>query len=133
MDLLKHMNEALKYIENNLTNEIDYQEVAQIALCSEYHFKRMFSFLSGITLAEYIRHRRLTLAAFEVKESNVKVIDLAMKYGYTSPDSFTRAFQPSDKIYATSSDIKRKLIGLKIAPILAQAKKAVASSSVLNR
>lgn len=93
MDLLKHMNEALKYIENNLTNEIDFQEVARIAICSEYHFKRMFSFLSGITLAEYIRHRRLTLAAFDLKESNVKVIDLAVKYGYNSPDSFTRAFQ----------------------------------------
>ncbi|MED3553219.1 AraC family transcriptional regulator [Cytobacillus praedii] len=114
MDLLKHMNEALKYIENNLTNEIDYQEVAQIALCSEYHFKRMFSFLSGITLAEYIRHRRLTLAAFEVKESNVKVIDLAMKYGYTSPDSFTRAFQQMHGM--TPSEARHTAHSLKAYP-----------------
>ena len=93
MDLLKNMNAAMQYIEENLTNEIDFKEVAKIAFCSEYHFKRMFSFLAGISLSEYIRRRRLTLAAFELKDSNVKVIDVAMKYGYNSPDSFTRAFQ----------------------------------------
>ncbi|WP_179031567.1 AraC family transcriptional regulator [Paenibacillus kribbensis] len=93
MDLLKSMNEAIKYIEENLTNEIDFKEVARLAYCSEFHFKRMFSFLAGTTLSEYIRRRRLTLAAFELKDSNVKVIDIAIKYGYNSPDSFARAFQ----------------------------------------
>lgn len=93
MNLLKNMNQALTYIEENLTNEIDHKEVARLALCSEYHFKRMFSFLAGTTLSEYIRRRRLTLAAFELKNPNVKVIDVAIKYGYNSPDSFTRAFQ----------------------------------------
>ncbi|TXR68530.1 AraC family transcriptional regulator [Bacillus sp. AY18-3] len=93
MDSLKNMNAAMQYIENNLTNEIDFKEVAKIAFCSEYHFKRMFSFLAGIPLSEYIRCRRLTLAAFELKDSNAKVIDVAIKYGYNSPDSFTRAFQ----------------------------------------
>ncbi|PEJ77235.1 AraC family transcriptional regulator [Bacillus wiedmannii] len=93
MDSLKNMNAAMQYIENNLTNEIDFKEVAKIAFCSEYHFKRMFSFLAGVSLSEYIRCRRLTLAAFELKDSNAKVIDVAIKYGYNSPDSFTRAFQ----------------------------------------
>ncbi|EHS59029.1 AraC family transcriptional regulator [Paenibacillus sp. Aloe-11] len=93
MDLLKSMNEAIKYIEENLTNDIDFKEVARLAYCSEFHFKRMFSFLAGATLSEYIRRRRLTLAAFELKDSNVKVIDIAIKYGYNSPDSFARAFQ----------------------------------------
>jgi AraC family transcriptional regulator len=93
MDLLKNMNRAIQYIEENLTHDIDFKEVARIAFCSEYHFKRMFSFLTGITLSEYIRRRRLTLAAFELKDSNVKVIDIAIKYGYNSPDSFARAFQ----------------------------------------
>ncbi|MCF2717453.1 AraC family transcriptional regulator [Paenibacillus sp. UKAQ_18] len=93
MDLLKSMNEAIKYIEENLTNEIDFKEVARLAYCSEFHFKRMFSFLAGTTLSEYIRRRRLTLAAFELKDGNVKVIDIAIKYGYNSPDSFARAFQ----------------------------------------
>jgi AraC family transcriptional regulator len=93
MDLLKNMNGALKYMEENLTNDVDFKEVARRAFCSEYHFKRMFSFLAGISLSEYIRRRRLTLAAFELKGSSVKVIDIAVKYGYNSPDSFARAFQ----------------------------------------
>ncbi|MES9739619.1 AraC family transcriptional regulator [Peribacillus frigoritolerans] len=93
MDSLKNMNGAIKFIEENLTNEIDFKEVARLANCSEYHFKRMFSFLAGISLSEYIRRRRLTLAAFELKDNNIKVIDIAIKYGYSSPDSFARAFQ----------------------------------------
>ncbi|MBK5442218.1 MULTISPECIES: AraC family transcriptional regulator [unclassified Peribacillus] len=93
MGLLKNMNDAIKFIEENLTNEIDFKEVARLAYCSEYHFKRMFSFLAGISLSEYIRRRRLTLAAFELKDNNIKVIDIAIKYGYSSPDSFARAFQ----------------------------------------
>ena len=93
MNLLDKMNGALAYIEENLTDDIDFKEVARRALCSEYHFKRMFSFLSGITLSEYIRRRRLTLAAFELSDSDAKVVDVALKYGYQSADSFTRAFQ----------------------------------------
>ncbi|PYZ94713.1 AraC family transcriptional regulator [Salipaludibacillus keqinensis] len=93
MNLLKHMNEALNYIEKNLTNEIDYKEVAKRAYCSEYHFKRMFSFLSGIALSEYIRRRRLTLAAFALENSNRRIIDIAVTYGFHSADSFARAFQ----------------------------------------
>ncbi|MFD3274432.1 GyrI-like domain-containing protein [Paenibacillus dendritiformis] len=93
MDMLARLNEALSYIEENLTKPVDYKEAARIACCSEYHFTRMFSFLAGITLSEYIRRRRLTLAALELSHSDIKVIDVALKYGYTSPDSFTRAFQ----------------------------------------
>jgi AraC family transcriptional regulator len=93
MDSLKSMNDAMRYIEDNLTNEIDFKVVARIAHCSEYHFKRMFSFLAGITLSEYIRRRRLSLAALELINSQIKIIDVAIKYGYSSPDSFTRAFQ----------------------------------------
>lgn len=93
MDSLKNMNEALVYIEENLTNDIDFKEVARLALCSVYHFQRMFSFLAGVTLSEYIRRRRLSLAAFELNDSNTRIIDVAIKYGYSSADSFTRAFQ----------------------------------------
>jgi len=93
MNLLEKMNGALTYIEENLTSDIDFKEAAKLACCSEYHFKRMFSFLAGITLSEYIRRRRLSLAAFELNNSNKKIIDAAIKYGYSSPDSFTRAFQ----------------------------------------
>ncbi|MEH6876932.1 AraC family transcriptional regulator [Priestia megaterium] len=114
MDLLRNMNRALHYIEENLTNDIDFREVARLALCSEYHFKRMFSFLAGITLSEYIRRRRLTLAAFELKDSNIKVIDVAIKYNYSSPDSFTRAFQNLHGI--TPSEAKKNGSSLKAFP-----------------
>jgi Uncharacterized protein conserved in bacteria len=93
MDSLKRMNDALNYIEENLDGEIDFKEVAKLAFCSEYHFQRMFSFLAGASLSEYIRRRRLTVAAFELNNRNIRIIDLAIKYGYKSPDSFTRAFQ----------------------------------------
>lgn len=93
MDTLTSMNKALEYIEENLTDELDYSQISKIAFCSEYHFKRMFSFLAGISLAEYIRRRRLTLAAIELKNKNLRIIDIAVKYGYISADSFSRAFQ----------------------------------------
>lgn len=93
MDWLEKMNGAIKYIEENLTNNIAYSDVAKIACCSEYHFQRMFSFITEVTLAEYIRRRRLTLAALELQGSSLKVIDVALKYGYESPEAFTRAFR----------------------------------------
>ncbi|RPK10903.1 AraC family transcriptional regulator [Priestia endophytica] len=114
MNLLKNMNGALQYIEENLTNDVDFREVARLAFCSEYHFKRMFSFLAGITLSEYIRRRRLTLAAFELKNSNLKVIDVAIKYRYNSPDSFSRAFQNLHGI--TPSEAKKNGHSLKAYP-----------------
>ncbi|HWO96459.1 MAG TPA: AraC family transcriptional regulator [Bacillus sp. (in: firmicutes)] len=114
MDLLKNMNRAMKYIEENLTNEMDFKEVARLSYCSEYHFKRMFSFLAGVTLSEYIRRRKLTLAAFELKDSNIKVIDIAVKYGYKSPDAFTRAFQQLHGI--TPSEARSNGYSLKAYP-----------------
>ena len=92
MDSLERMNLALAYIEENLAGEIDMQRVERLALCSEYHFRRMFSFLASMTLSEYIRRRRLTLAALDLVHGNARVIDIALKYGYKSPDSFSRAF-----------------------------------------
>lgn len=94
MNVLQSLNRAIDYIEQNLTGDIDFQEVAKRSLCSEYHFKRMFSFLAGVSLSEYIRNRRLTLAALElVEKESHRVLDIAMKYGYSSADAFTRAFQ----------------------------------------
>jgi AraC family transcriptional regulator len=93
MDLLEKLNGPLDYIEKNLANNIDFIEVATLASCSQSYFRRMFSILVGITLSEYIRRRRLTLAAFELNNCNMRITDIALKYGYRSPDSFTRAFQ----------------------------------------
>lgn len=93
MDWLGRMNEAINYIEKNLTNEINHTEVAKVACCSMHHFQRMFSFIAEVPLSEYIRRRRMTLAAFELQTTNVKVLDVSLKYGYESPEAFTRAFQ----------------------------------------
>jgi AraC family transcriptional regulator len=94
MNVLQSLNQAIDYIEQNLTGDIDFEEAAKRSFCSEYHFKRMFSFLAGVSLSEYIRNRRLTLAALELVEAkNQRVLDIAIKYGYSSADSFTRAFQ----------------------------------------
>lgn len=93
MEWVSGLQKALQRIEEQLDGKIDYKELAQMACCSEYNFMRVFSVLSGYTLADYIRLRRLTLAGQELIASDVKVIDLALKYGYDSPESFQRAFQ----------------------------------------
>ncbi|TVY10740.1 AraC family transcriptional regulator [Paenibacillus cremeus] len=93
MDMLTNLNGALSYIEDHLTEDIYLKEAAKLAYCSEYHFSRMFSFLAGIPLSEYIRRRRLTLAAFELQQSDIRIIDVAVMYGYSSADAFARAFQ----------------------------------------
>ncbi|MFB5760443.1 AraC family transcriptional regulator [Paenibacillus medicaginis] len=115
MDALKQVNLAMSYIEANLAGEIDLKEAARLACCSEYHFRRMFSFLAGLSLSEYIRRRRLTLAALELHNSeHVKIIDLAIKYGYDSPDSFSRAFQSLHSI--TPTEARKKGAALKAFP-----------------
>lgn len=93
MDWLERMNNAMGYVETHLSEDIDFDQVAKIACCSTYHFQRMFSFITSVPLSEYIRRRRLTLAAFELQQSDAKVIDTALKYGYESPEAFSRAFK----------------------------------------
>lgn len=93
MQWLDRMNQAMDYIEECMNEKIDYEEAARIAQCSEYHFQRMFSYITNVPLAEYIRRRRMTLAAQEIQNTSAKIIDIACKYGYDSPDAFTRAFQ----------------------------------------
>ncbi|WMM26237.1 AraC family transcriptional regulator [Tissierella sp. MB52-C2] len=93
MEWLKKLSSAIDYIEKNLENEILCEEVAKIACCSPYYFGRMFTYVAGIPLSEYIRRRRMTQAAFELQSTDIKVLDVALKYGYNSPTSFNRAFQ----------------------------------------
>lgn len=92
MEFLSIMTEVVDYIEDHITEDIDFNDIAKIVCCGVYQFGRIFSYVVGISMSEYIRRRRLTLAALELQSGNVKVIDVAIKYGYNSPDAFTRAF-----------------------------------------
>lgn len=93
MEWLKRFSQAIDYIEQNLDGEISYEEAANIACCSTYYFQRMFSYVVGLPLSEYIRQRRMTQAAFDLQNGKAKVQDVGAKYGYISPTSFHRAFQ----------------------------------------
>ena len=93
MNWIIGLQKAVDYIEDNLTETIDYEKVAAQSFSSSYHFQRVFSILCGFTVGEYIRNRRLSLAGTELATSDAKVIDIALKYGYESPDSFAKAFQ----------------------------------------
>lgn len=92
MDMIKQLNAAVDYIESNLQGEIDMDRLSRVACLSNGSFTRFFSYMVGMTLKEYIRRRRLTLAACELRGSDSKVIDIAVKYGWDSPDAFTKAF-----------------------------------------
>lgn len=92
MDWLSQLNDALMYIEAHLDSEMDLDRLAQIACCSGFHFQRMFSYMAGVPLSEYIRRRRMTRAALDLQNGQEKVIDVALKYGYESPTAFNRAF-----------------------------------------
>ncbi|MGI6262197.1 MAG: effector binding domain-containing protein [Acutalibacteraceae bacterium] len=92
MDWITGIQRALDYTEEHLTEEIDYEEVARHAVSSSFHFQRMFGMLCGFSLGDYIRMRRLTLAACDLQQTGDKVIDIALKYGYDTPESFSRAF-----------------------------------------
>lgn len=98
MEWMERMNAAIDYIEENLAGEIDLTVAASKAFCSEYLFTRIFSFISDIPLNEYIRRRRLTLAGFLLQRNNANILDIANKYNYSSPNSFTRAFQAMHRI-----------------------------------
>lgn len=93
MEWIDRLNYAIGYMEEHLTDVIDYEQLGRIACCSAYHFQRMFTYMAGITLSEYIRRRKMSLAAVDLQEKDAKVIDVAAKYGYQSPTAFNRAFQ----------------------------------------
>lgn len=105
MDWISGIQRAIDYIESHLTDEIDFEAAAREAYSSSFHFQRVFSILCGFTLGEYVRMRRLSMAASDIVNTDEKIIEIAMKYGYDSPESFTRAFTRFHGV--TPSEAKR--------------------------
>lgn len=106
MEWTTSLQNALNYIEENLCNNLKYEEIAKRANCSVFHFQRIFAFLCGYSIGEYIRNRRLSLSGSELSSSKIKVIDVAFKYGYESPESFCRAFVRFHGITPSQARIK---------------------------
>lgn len=114
MDWLTRMTNALDLLEQRMEERLDIEEIAGAAYVSPFHFQRMFSMLTGMTVAEYIRKRRLTLAAQELAMTPAKVVDVALKYGYDSPEAFSKAFR---KIHGVApSEARMPGIRLKAFP-----------------
>ena len=113
MEWIERLNNAISYIEENLTEQIDYEQLGHIACCSTYHFQRMFAYMAGVPLSEYIRRRRMSLAAVDL-QSGEKIIDVAGKFGYNSPTAFNRAFQAVHGI--APSAVKNEGVSVKSFP-----------------
>ena len=92
MEWVHGLNRTITYIEEHLADEIDYGELAKLACCSAYHYQRMFAYMAGVPLSEYIRRRRMSRAAVDL-QAGEKVVDVGLRYGYQSPTAFNRAFQ----------------------------------------
>lgn len=116
MEWVERLNQSIVYIEEHLTSEIDYERLGQIACCSAYHYQRMFTYMAGVTLAEYIRRRRMSLAAVDLQGKNEKIIDIAEKYGYSSPTAFNRAFQSIHGV--VPSAVKNEGVSVKSFPTI---------------
>jgi AraC family transcriptional regulator len=114
MEWIERLNSVMNYIEENLIEEIDYDEISKIALCSSYHFQRIFAYMADVPLSEYIRRRRLSRAAVDLLDENNKVIDVSLKYGYDSPTAFNRAFQRIHGI--APSEVRERRHSLKAYP-----------------
>ncbi len=114
MEWIERLNDAIGYIEEHLTDEIDYEQLGRIACCSSYHFQRMFAYMAGIPLSEYIRRRKMSLAAVDLQGKKMKIIDAAGKYGYNSPTAFNRAFQSVHGI--APSAVKNEGVSVKSFP-----------------
>ena len=113
MDWLNNWNAALDDLELHLDGEIDLEKTGRIAGCTAYHFQRMFSYLAGVPLSEYVRRRRMTRAAADLQKGD-RVLDVALRYGYESPTAFNRAFRAVHGIAPSAA--KQECVRLKAFP-----------------
>lgn len=92
MGWMESISEAIHYIEENITENLTVDDIAKHVCISTFYFQKGFAMLCGFTVGEYIRKRRLSLAGNDLMNTDQKIIDIAFRYGYDSPDSFTKAF-----------------------------------------
>ena len=116
MDFMKRISEVINYIEEHIVEDFDFNELEKIVCCNAYQFGRIFSYVVGISLTEYIRNRRLSLAALDLQNRNIKVIDTALKYGYNSPESFARAFREMHGV--SPKEARTKGVTLRMYPCI---------------
>ena len=116
MDILTQLNRAMAYIEAHIDDELALADVSKATAYSPYHFGRLFYYIADMPLSEYIRRRKLSLAAMRLQSGGDKIIDLAVTYGYDSADSFTRAFVKQHGV--TPSCARKKGVNLTIFPPL---------------
>ncbi len=129
MEWMERLNEAIAYMEEYMQEEISFEEVAKIACTSSYNFQRMFSYMTGISLSEYIRRRRMSLAAEELQQGTDKIIDIALRYQYASPTAFNRAFRSVHGI--APSQVRNAQAAVKLYPPL-HFQLSIAGSRELN-
>ncbi|MFJ7648416.1 effector binding domain-containing protein [Lysinibacillus sp. NPDC097279] len=106
MSWIESIQKAINYIEEHLQETITMEQIANEVNASVFHFQRTFSILTDMSIADYIRRRRLTLAAQELINTDIKVIDLAFQYGYDSPEAFTKAFRKQHNV--TPSEARKQ-------------------------
>lgn len=111
MGWVESLQKAIDYMEDHLTENISIEDIARQASVSEFHFQRTFAILTDTSIGEYLRGRRLTLAAHELANSNSKIIDVAYKYGYDTPEAFSKAFRRQHGV--TPSDVRKNIGKLK--------------------
>lgn len=112
--MIERLNESLEEVERSLTGTVDVARLARIAATSEYHYRRMFAALAGMPLSEYVRRRRLTVASAEVLAGRGTLLDVALRYGYTSADAFARAFRQMHGV--TPAEARRGTVPLQSQP-----------------
>lgn len=115
MGWIEGLNDAMDYIEANLEGDLDLAHAARLAACTEGQFRRMFSYIAGIGLGEYVRRRRISRAALDLSRGE-RVVDVAVRYGYCSPTAFNRAFR--DALGISPSEAKRPGAPLSVFPRL---------------
>lgn len=116
LNTLDRLNAVIDYVEKNISKDLNLNHLADIACRSLYDFQRLFSFIADMSIIEYIRKRRLTLAGIDLKYNNAEIMDTAFKYGYDSPSSFARAFRAFHEV--SPSEARKSDVKLKVFPRL---------------